>query len=67
MLPIQVRIFTDCSEHINPPIESRINGWLSSKTNIEIVRILQSESMVTQGEQAITHSLSISIFFREPS
>lgn len=65
MKPLKVKIFTYFTLNINPPNEIQINQWLADNPDIEIVQILQSESMVTK-EDKIERNLSISILYREP-
>lgn len=64
MEPLKVKIFSDCTYYINPSNEQRINAWLAVHPDIDIVNILQSESMIPRGDQAIERNLSISIFYR---
>lgn len=65
MKPLKTKIFTYCSVNINPPNEYQINRWLADHPDIEIVDILQSESMGTR-EGDVERSLSITIFYRGP-
>ena len=65
MQPIKVKIFTYCTHNINAPTELQINVWLASQPDIEIVEILQSESMIALNENALERNLSISVFYRE--
>lgn len=66
MKPLKVKIFTHCTQHINPMNESQINDWLAQHLQVEIVHLLQSESMTRLSEDAIERNLSISVFYREP-
>ena len=65
MKPIKTKIFTYFTLNINPPSELQINQWLACHPDIEIVDMLQSESMTThKGE--VERNLSITIIYREP-
>lgn len=64
MQPIKVEIFTDCTRNINPSNRLRINAWPADHPDIEIVEILQSESMYVTSGETIDRNLSISIFYR---
>jgi hypothetical protein len=64
MKPIKVAIFTEFTRHINPSNQLRINTWLADHPDIEIVEILQSESMFATSDEKIDRNLSISIFYR---
>ncbi|MEW6078808.1 MAG: hypothetical protein AB1724_13410 [Thermodesulfobacteriota bacterium] len=65
MNPLKVKIFTYFSLNINPPNEVQMNRWLADHPDIEIVNMLQSESMATRNEQ-VERNLSITIVYREP-
>jgi hypothetical protein len=64
MKAIKVEIFTDCTRNINLSNQLRINDWLADHPDIEIVEILQSESMFVTSDEKIDRNLSISIFYR---
>ena len=66
MSSLKVKIFTHCTQHINPYNESQINEWLADNPGIEIAHLLQSESMISTKEDQVERNLSISIFYREP-
>lgn len=66
MKPLKVKIFTHCTQHINPFNETQINEWLAQNQDIEIAHLLQSESMTPLKENQVERNLSISIFYREP-
>lgn len=66
MKPLKVKIFTHCTQHINPFNESQINEWLAQNPDIEIAHLLQSESMTPLKEDQVERNLSITIFYREP-
>jgi hypothetical protein len=66
MKPIKVKIFTHCSRYINPHNEIQINEWLAEHPDIEIVSLVQSESMAAIDQDQIERNLSISIFYRQP-
>jgi hypothetical protein len=65
MKPLKVKIFTHCTQNINPFNETQINDWLAENSGIEIAHIQQSESMMAMGEDRVERNLSISIFYRE--
>lgn len=65
MKPIKTKIFTYFTLNINPPNEIQINQWLSENPDIEIVDMLQSESMAERNGQ-IERNLSITFLYREP-
>ena len=64
MNPLKVKIFTYFTLNINPPNELQINQWLAEHPDIDIVNMLQSESMVT-ARDAIERNLSITIIYRD--
>jgi hypothetical protein len=66
MSTIRAKIFSYCTTNINPPGELQINQWLKENPDIEIVDMLQSESMVTQ-EIRIERNLTITLLFRQPT
>ena len=63
MEPLQARIFSYCTTNINPPGELQLNQWLEDNPKIEIVHVLQSESMVVHGEQ-LERNLTITLLYR---
>ncbi len=64
MKPLKTKIFTCFSLNINPPNEIQINRWLAGHPDIEIIDMLQSESMATRNGQ-VERNLSITIVYRE--
>ena len=66
MSAIRAKIFSYCTTNINPPEELQINQWLKENPDIEIVDMLQSESMVTQ-EKRIERNLTITLLWRKPA
>jgi hypothetical protein len=64
MKPLKIKIFTYFTLNINPPNEIQINQWLADHPGIEIVNMLQSESMTTTKDN-IERNLSITIVYRE--
>ena len=64
MNPLKTKIFTYFTLNINPPNELQINQWLAANPGIEIVDMLQSESMTTRNGE-IERNLSITIVYRE--
>ena len=65
MKPLKAKIFSYCTTNINPPEELQINAWLAENPDIEIVRMLQSESMVAH-QNDIERNLSITLLYRHP-
>lgn len=65
MSAIRAKIFSYCTTNINPPGELQINQWFKENPHIEIVDMLQSESMVTQ-ENGIERNLTITLLWRQP-
>ena len=63
MQAIKAKIFSYCTTNINPPNELQINAWLAEHPDIEIVQLLQSESMVAR-ENEIERNLSITLLYR---
>lgn len=66
MNPLKVKIFTYFTLNINPPNEIQINQWLADHPDIDIVDMLQSESMATTRD-TIERNLSITIIYKEGS
>jgi hypothetical protein len=64
MEPIKAKIFSYCTKDINPLNELQLNSWLADHPDIDIVQILQSESMVAL-EESIERNLSITLLYRE--
>jgi hypothetical protein len=64
MKPLRVKIFSYFTLNINPPSEIQINQWLTDHPDIDIVNMLQSESMATT-KDAIERNLSITIVYRQ--
>jgi hypothetical protein len=64
MNPLKVKIFTYFSMNINPPSEIQINQWLAENRDIEIVNIVQSESMAVRAD-GMERNMSITILYRE--
>ena len=65
MSEISAKIFSYCTTNINPPGELQINKWFKENPDIEIVDMLQSESMVAQ-ENRVERNLTITLLFRQP-
>lgn len=64
MKPLKTKIFTYFTLNINPPNELQINQWLAANPGIEIIDMLQSESMTTRNGE-VERNLSITIVYRE--
>ena len=63
MKPLKAKVFSYCTTHINPPGEIQLNDWLADNQEIEIVHLLQSESMVVHGEN-LERNLTITVVYR---
>jgi len=63
MRPIKAKIFTYCTTNINPPGEIQINEWLVDQPDIEVVDMVQSESMVALDGKIVTN-LTVTILYR---
>ena len=61
---LKARIFSYCTTNINPPGELQINEWLSQNPDIEIVNVLQSESM-TAKEGSVERNLTVTLLYQE--
>ena len=59
----KAKIFSYCTTDINPPGELQINAWLAENTDIEIVNMVQSESMVAL-DNRVERNLSITLLYR---
>jgi len=64
MKPLKAKIFTYFTTNINPPNEIQINQWLEENPGIEVINLVQSESMVIK-EGEIERNMSITIMYRE--
>jgi hypothetical protein len=64
MNALKAKIFSYCTTDINPPSELQINAWLAENPEVEIVRALQSESMVVD-QDTIQRNLSITLLYRQ--
>ena len=65
MEPLKAKIFSYCTTNINPPGELQLNQWLEENPEIEIVHVLQSESMAVHGEE-IERNLTVTLLYRLP-
>lgn len=63
MKPLKAKIFSYCTTNINPPGELQLNEWLEDNPEIEIVQVLQSESMVVHDEE-LERNLTITLLYR---
>jgi len=63
---LKAKIFSYCTTNINPPGELQINNWLSQNPGIEIVSMLQSESM-TANEGSVERNLTVTVLYQEPT
>ena len=63
MKPLKAKIFSYCTTNINPPGELQLNQWLEDNPAIEIVHILQSESMAVH-EERFERNLTVTLLYR---
>ena len=63
MRALEAKIFSYLTTNINPPGELQMNAWLAEHPDIEIVHVLQSESMVAV-ENRIERNLTITLLYR---
>lgn len=61
---IEAKIFSHCTTNINSTGELQLNTWLADNTDIEIVTMLQSESMVAY-DNRIERNLTITLLYRQ--
>jgi len=66
MSAIKAKIFSHCTTNVNPHSELQINRWLADNPGIEIVNMLQSESMVSNDE-GFELNLTITLLYRQPA
>lgn len=64
MNPLKVKIFTYFTLTISSSCEVQVNKWLAENPNIEIVKMLQSESMAAKNDQ-LERNMSMTILYRE--
>lgn len=64
MKPMKVKIFREFSDSIHPPTELQINSWLEENADIEVLHLLQSESMTPISENDVQRNLTVTIFYR---
>jgi len=60
---LKAKIFSYCTTNINPPGELQINDWLARNPDIEIVNMLQSESM-TSDDGTVERNLTVTVLYR---
>ena len=64
MHALKAKIFSHCTTNINSHGELQINDWLADNPGIEIVKMLQSESMVSH-DNGIELNLTITLLYRQ--
>ncbi len=64
MNQLKIKVFTHFTLAIYSSCEVQINQWLDENPNIEIVNMLQSESMAAHNGR-IERNLSITVLYRE--
>ena len=63
MKPLKAKIFSYCTTNLNPPGEMQLNQWLEENPEIEIVHVLQSESMTAYDEQ-LERNLTVTLLYQ---
>jgi len=64
MRTIKAKIFSHCTTNVNPHSELQINNWLADNPDIEIVKMVQSESMVSR-DSGLELNLTITLLYRQ--
>jgi len=64
MSTIKAKIFSHCTTNVNPHSELQINNWLADNPDIEIVKMVQSESMVSR-DTGLELNLTITLLYRQ--
>ena len=64
MSAIKAKVFSHCTTNVNPLSELQINHWLADNPHIEIVNMLQSESMVSR-DTGLELNLTITLLYRQ--
>jgi len=64
MAPLKAKVFSYCTTNINPPGEMQLNQWLAENPDVDIVEMLQSESMAVF-ENNLERNLTITVIYRE--
>jgi hypothetical protein len=64
MSAIKAKVFSHCTTNVNPHSELQINHWLADNPHIEIVNMLQSESMVSR-DTGLELNLTITLLYRQ--
>ena len=63
MKPLKAKMFSYCTTNINPPGELQLNQWLEENPEIEIVHVLQSESMAVHNKK-LERNLTVTLLYR---
>ena len=66
MSTIKAKIFSHCTTNVNPHSELQINNWLADNPDIDIVKLVQSESMVSR-DSGLELNLTITLLYRQIS
>jgi hypothetical protein len=64
MSAIKSKIFSHCTTNVNPHTELQMNHWLADNPDIEIVKMVQSESMVSR-DSGLELNLTITLLYRQ--
>ena len=65
MSKLRVKIFNHCTTDIKPYNETQINAWLENNPDIELIKLVQSESMAALSDNQVERNLTITVFYRE--
>jgi len=63
MKPLKAKIFSYCTTDINPPGELQLNQWLEENPEIELINMVQSESMAVHDNQ-VERNLTVTLLYR---
>ena len=64
MSAVKAKIFSYCTTNVNPHSELQINRWLAENPDIEIVKMVQSESM-TSRDTGLELNLTVTLLYRQ--
>ena len=65
MEPLKVKIVTEMTQNITASSELQLNRWLAENPDIEIIQMLQSESMAETAGGQLERNLTITVVYRE--
>ena len=62
MKPLKAKVFSYYTLSISPPCEIQINTWLEENPGIEVVHLIQSESMAVKNDR-LERNMTITILY----